>query len=145
MVHRDVRPRIRGAWYEHHDPAGGKKDDMIADAIEQWKEKCSRLANFGAELAVEEIQVPSITLNELLEQVGVSEIDLLAMDIEGHELPALRGIDLERYRPELIVVEGNRGPVISHLTERGYEVIERYRPFDRINTYLRRRDGNAAP
>jgi hypothetical protein len=99
----------------------------------------------GLHIAAEPIRVPSIPLDELLEREGVSKIDLLAMDIEGHELPALRGIDLDRYRPELVVVEGHHRPVLAHLEARGYAVIQRYRRFDSVNTYLSRRPAGDAP
>jgi FkbM family methyltransferase len=99
--------------------------------------------HFGGRLGVEEVHVPSTTLDDLLEHVGVERIDLLAMDIEGHELAALRGIDLDRFRPQLVVTEGRRADVATHLYQNGYELIERYLPFDPVNTYYRRRTDEA--
>jgi len=96
-------------------------------------------SHFGDDLEVEETRVRSITLDVLLDREGIERIDLLALDIEGHELQALRGIDLDRFRPELVVVEGRRKDVAVHLDAAGYEVIERYLRFDPINTYYRRR------
>src|SRR5690606_4992029 len=48
----------------------------------------------------EEVLVPSITLNDLLEQEGVEKIDFLSMDIEGFQYEALQGFDIEKYRPD---------------------------------------------
>ena len=93
--------------------------------------------SFKGTLEVEELQVPSTTLNDLLTREGVKKIDLLAMDIEGNELKALRGFDLERFRPELIVSEGKRRGVTAYSLRHGYEVIERYRNFDFVNIYYR--------
>lgn len=98
---------------------------------------------FGEELGKEEIQVPSITLNELLDREGVEKIDMLSMDIEGHEPKALAGFDIERFSPELVVIEGGQGVVQAYFERHGYEVIERYIPFDTVNRYFRRVD--AAP
>ena len=94
--------------------------------------------HFGGKLEVEEISLPSISLNDLLDREGIETIDLLAMDIEGHELTALHGFDIDRFRPALVVTEGRRPAVAAFFAEHGYEVIERYRPFDTVNDYYRR-------
>ena len=73
--------------------------------------------------ATEPIEVPLATLDALLE--GVERVDLLVLDIEGHELSALRGLDLDRVRPSVILVEdhalGADDALRRHLDERGYE------------------------
>lgn len=93
----------------------------------------------GMSLKPEEIQVRPITLNDLLEREGVEKIDLLAMDLEGHELQALEGIDLERFQPELVVVESPSQSVLRYFDQYGYEMLERYVAFDIVNRYFRRR------
>ena len=93
---------------------------------------------------MEKIEVPAGTLNEILDAAGISRIDLLSLDIEGHEIAALRGLDLERFQPELIVSEGVRPDVEELLARHGYERIERYVPLDRTNRYYRRRAADAA-
>ena len=95
--------------------------------------------HFGGTLEVEKIEVPAATLNEILDAAGIARIDLLSLDIEGHEIAALRGLDLQRFQPELIVSEGIRPEVEALLARNGYERIERYVPFDRTNRYYRRR------
>lgn len=95
--------------------------------------------HFGGTLEVEKIEVSAATLNEILDAEGITRIDLLALDIEGHEIAALRGLDLQRFQPELIVSEGIRPEVDALLERNGYERIERYVPFDRTNRYYRRR------
>lgn len=95
--------------------------------------------HFGGELPVEEIKVPTTSLNDLLDRLGVAHVDLVALDIEGHELKALRGLDLERFQPALILAEGRRPKVEEYLQGQGYEVVERYLPFDPVNTYYQRR------
>ena len=97
-------------------------------------------AHFGGTLRVEEVKVPSITLDDLLDREGVEKIDLLAMDIEGHELTALHAFDIDRFQPALVVTEGKRPDVRAYFAEHGYEVIDRYRPFDPVNEYYRRSD-----
>jgi FkbM family methyltransferase len=100
---------------------------------------------FGENKETEEIQVPTITLDDLLDREGIEKVDLLAMDIEGHELTALRGFDLERFQPELLVIEGASRKVKKHLSDHGYEQIERYTRLDRVNRYFRRTQADEAP
>ena len=62
----------------------------------------------------------------------------LSIDIEGNEVRALAGFDIERFRPELVCVEvapGNREAVAAYFAQRGYERVERYGRFDRVNWY----------
>ncbi len=94
---------------------------------------------FGVEVEPEEISVPKTTLNDLLDREGVTKVDLLSMDIEGHELQALRGFDLERFQPELLVIEGKRPAIRKHFERYGYELIERYLEMDSGNRYFQRK------
>jgi len=101
---------------------------------------------FGANLAPEAIQLETITLNDLLDREGVRRIDLLAMDIEGNEPKALAGFDIGRFQPSLVVIERSLDPaadgedeVHRYFEQHGYEVIEKYKPFDPVNLYFQRR------
>lgn len=96
-------------------------------------------AALGRKHEWEEIHVRTITLTDLLDQNGVSKIDLLSMDIEGAELIALAGFDINRFEPELVVVEVHavaRAPVQEYFSAHGYERIERYDPYDVYNYYF---------
>ncbi|HET8648228.1 MAG TPA: FkbM family methyltransferase, partial [Vicinamibacteria bacterium] len=93
----------------------------------------------GKEVPLEEIQVPTTTLNKLLDTNGVTRIDYLSMDIEGHEPAALKGFDLQRFRPALACVEAkpaNRDFIKRYFAERGYAQLERYLPHDPVNYYF---------
>jgi len=50
-------------------------------------------------------KVPVCTLNHLLKKHGIEKIDLLILDIEGHEIEALKGIDFEKHKPEYMLIE----------------------------------------
>jgi FkbM family methyltransferase len=95
--------------------------------------------NFGETMEPEKIEIPMITLNDLLDQAGIEKIDLLSMDIEGHEPEALAGFDIERFQPELVVIEGKKGEVSRYFRRHGYRQIQRYVPFDDINRYFQRK------
>ena len=68
-------------------------------------------------------------LDDILRQQGVqAPLSLLSIDIEGHELPALRSIDLQHWRPAVVCLEaltadGKRNDAaIEYLTNNGYRV-----------------------
>ncbi len=51
------------------------------------------------------IRVEMKTLNTLLIQAGFPRLDFLTVDVEGHELEVLKGIDLNIWTPKIIVAE----------------------------------------
>ena len=46
-----------------------------------------------------------ITLNDILESQNVTKIDFFSLDVEGYELEVLKGLDLKRFTPKVILVE----------------------------------------
>jgi FkbM family methyltransferase len=52
-----------------------------------------------------ELDVPARTLSSLLEELHAPEVDLLSLDVEGWEAPALEGLDLSRHAPRYVLVE----------------------------------------
>ena len=97
---------------------------------------------FGEEFPTEEIPIETITLNDLLDREGVTKIDLVSIDIEGHESKALAGFDIERFQPGLVVIERQINKpkmqaIYNYFINHGYERIERYRAFDTVNDYYR--------
>jgi FkbM family methyltransferase len=86
------------------------------------------------------VQVPTITLTDLLDREGVEKIDFLSMDIEEAEPAALAGFDIERFRPELVCIEvakRTREPLLAYFSAHGYERIDAYLAVDEVNWYFR--------
>jgi FkbM family methyltransferase len=74
------------------------------------------------------IQVPTRTLDSILEEAEAPvPIDLLSIDVEGHEAEVLQGFDFSRWRPRLILVEDYVHSLRTHhvLTLHGYRLIRR--------------------
>jgi FkbM family methyltransferase len=74
------------------------------------------------------VMVPARTLDDILDEAGApAPIDFLSIDVEGHELEVLRGFDLERWRPRLMLVEDHVGSLRTHryLKDHGYCLIRR--------------------
>lgn len=63
------------------------------------------------------IKVPCKTLNSLFEENGIADIDLLDIDIEGHELIACNGLDWKKYKPYIVIIE-----FLSPLKDNYYEI-----------------------
>ena len=59
------------------------------------------------EKAKEIRKIKTKTLNSVLENSKFKDkkINLISIDVEGHELEVVRSIDLKKYTPEMIVIE----------------------------------------
>jgi len=54
------------------------------------------------------VEVPARTLTSVLSSIpDLPHIDFFSLDVEGYELSVLQGLDLNRFRPTLILVEAN--------------------------------------
>lgn len=72
--------------------------------------------------------VPCLTLNDLLDKHSMTAIDILQIDVEGHEFKILSALDFSRYTPLLIQFEtGNLSPkeidrTVQCLTKSNYRI-----------------------
>lgn len=73
--------------------------------------------------------VTARTLNSILLDAGTGQIDLLSIDVEGAELGVLHGLDLNRYRPKLILLEDKFVHLkkYRYLKKHGYKLVKRTR------------------
>ncbi|SHO66866.1 methyltransferase, FkbM family [Pseudoxanthobacter soli DSM 19599] len=71
------------------------------------------------------------TMSEILDEAGSPAVDLLSLDVEGYEIPVLKGLDLERHRPRRILIEtadidavldvvGHRYDMVAKLSRHDY-------------------------
>lgn len=76
-------------------------------AIEGWATLDARVAeqHRGQGHVIVEIPVPVRTLNALCAQHVTGDIHFLKIDVEGFEREVLRGIDLRRWRPWILLIE----------------------------------------
>jgi FkbM family methyltransferase len=75
------------------------------------------------------IDVPVRTLDSVLEEAGSPPgFDFLSIDVEGHEIEVLRGFNIARWRPQLILLEDHVADLSKHryLNSAGYRIIRRY-------------------
>lgn len=72
-------------------------------------------------------RVPARPLVSILLEHGIGRVDLLSIDVEGHELSVLRGMDFGRIAVDVVVIENNV-PVLwgsdairEHMAAHGFE------------------------
>jgi FkbM family methyltransferase len=72
-------------------------------------------------------KVRTTTIDWILEQAGLARVDYLSVDVEHHEIDALRGFNLKKYRPKLILMEDHLLGLDKHrfLTRHGYRLVDR--------------------
>jgi len=73
------------------------------------------------------VKVPLRTLDFILAEAGAPKIDFPSMDVEGMELAALQGFNLERHARRLILLEEHRRNFEKHfyLRRHGYRLVKR--------------------
>lgn len=88
---------------------------------------------------VTEMNAPTITLNDLLDQLKISSFDFLSMDIELWEPKALAGFDIDRFKPALACVESHaevRQQILDYFAAHNYSVVAKYLRADTENLYF---------
>jgi FkbM family methyltransferase len=80
----------------------GSRGTNEADSV--WLEMCRQLPD-QRDVEPYEVVVPARTLSSILDDHGIGRIDFMSLDLEGYEATALRGLDFERHRPTLLLVE----------------------------------------
>jgi len=144
---RDFAP----AWKEHRP-----RSTFVATAISDKDGETLTLFIAGTTASLEkwameiftkdlqEVQVKTITLDTLLDMHVIDKVDFLSIDIDGGEVGALKGFDIQRYKPDLCAVEAVKPePVKEYFAANGYELIDKYLKADKINLYFRPKPADA--
>jgi FkbM family methyltransferase len=64
------------------------------------------------------VHVPVRTLNDMLREANApTDFELLSIDIEGGELAALRGLDLDHWKPRVLILEADDNQALSELND----------------------------
>lgn len=94
----------------------------------------------------EKLLMQTITLDQIIERYVPpgKQIDLLSIDVEGHDFEVLQSITLSKTRPRLIVIEDlaqvknkmGENRYVKYLQERDYLLVST----DRLNLYFMRKE-----
>lgn len=113
------------------------EDDLVSTlggaVLQEWQKKWKK----RGERVVKTRTLDSVLHEHLAEG---TKIDVLSVDVEGHDLNVLRSVDLNRYRPKLILVEMHKfnlhntseSPIARYLADHGFRLIG----FDTLNGYF---------
>jgi FkbM family methyltransferase len=76
---------------------------------------------------VDEIDVELTTLDAILDRCGEPHPQFVSIDVEGDQLAVLRGFDLRRHQPELVLLEDHLTGYATHrlMTRQGYRLVKR--------------------
>ncbi|MEJ1961713.1 MAG: FkbM family methyltransferase [Gammaproteobacteria bacterium] len=80
-------------------------------------------------------------LSNLLDEVGIREVDFFSLDVEGFELEVLYGLDFERHRPRYLLIETEQYDEIAAFLAPWYTLVEALSHHD----FLFRSSSDAAP
>jgi FkbM family methyltransferase len=70
-----------------------------------------------------QITVHVKTLNDILEEANVAQIDFVSIDVEGTQYEVLRGFDLQKWKPRLLLVEDHLLDTKTHKLILGQQYI----------------------
>lgn len=107
------------------------ENDVVASASREFT------ARYGE--AGKAREVPTTTLNDVLEQAGITKVDYLSMDIELAEPKALAGFDIDRFKPDLVSIEAHpevRQQILDYFSRHGYVVVGKYLRLDPNNLHF---------
>jgi FkbM family methyltransferase len=93
---------IRMTYCNRSSIVEGGRGSHARDAA--WLEACRRLPD-QRDIEPYEVVVPARTLSSILDDRRITDIDFMSLDLEGYEAAALRGLDFERHRPTVMLVE----------------------------------------
>jgi FkbM family methyltransferase len=124
QLRRARRARVFAVACSSPDKAGRELPFFVAGAGSSLERKGMRPGTRPSTT----INVPVMSLDQVLQQAGAPKpIDFLSIDVEGHEIEALRGLDFNLWRPRLILMEDHVGNLSKHrfMKSRGYKLVRR--------------------
>jgi len=119
-------PQMAHLWVKHRkaklfpfalsDKEGTVKFTVVKDAT-GWEDMLSfvketRDIDYGYE--TEDIDVQTKVFKEIIEKEKITNIDYLSLDVEGHELNVLKGIDFNKLRINVLTIENNPPSCITY-------------------------------
>ena len=80
------------------------------------------------------ISVPARSIDSILEEVKITDVDFFSLDIEGYEAEALKGWDPEKHKIKYVLMElaDNSNKSTKILLDYGYEPVELFKSGDAL-------------
>jgi FkbM family methyltransferase len=119
--------RVSFDIYTSHEGLGGSC--ITSQNVQHMGEDRTRCINIGF---LRSIEVTALTLNTILAThcPEVTHINVLNVDVEYSELQVLRGLDFEKYSPDIMIIEclGNNPAYQDYFDQLGYKVVAQAGP-----------------
>jgi FkbM family methyltransferase len=116
------------------------KNDQFTIINTSWEESKNGISysaldiryNIDEKHTAEKIDVETITLNKLIDNLKIKKIDLLSIDTEGWELEVMDGLDTDMHKINIIILENflldnkytefmeKRGYTLHHVIQHNY-------------------------
>lgn len=112
-------PYMAKLWAEHRKAKlfpfalSDTEGDVIFSIVKDntgWEDMLSfvkETRNIEYEYEVEDIKVKTKIFKDIIESEKIEKIDYLSLDVEGHELNVLKGIDFNKVRINVLTIENN--------------------------------------
>jgi len=84
-------------------------------------------------------QVKAITLEKILDENNCNNIDFLSLDTEGYELNILNGLNIDKYRPNYMLIEiytKDYDDIINFLKNKNYKLLSNFSNYNKIDNPL---------
>lgn len=102
------------------------KNSKLTTSSKKYKNRYTKKCDL-----IKKKKISCTTMTKLIIDFKISKIDLLKIDVEGTELNVLKGLDLKKVRPKIIVIEIknlqinnlNKNDVFLYLKSNNYEMI----------------------
>jgi FkbM family methyltransferase len=95
--------------------------------LELTRDRRASISQAGGKL--KDIKVRTRTLDSILAESCISNIDFISIDVEGHEMEVLKGFSIEKYCPRIVLIEDNSNtsdPTIpDFMKSKGYLIFKR--------------------
>ena len=76
------------------------------------------------------VKLPMFTLDTVLKNHKITNIDVLSIDVEGNEFNVLLGLSIDKHRPKYIIIEysnqfkkNNKDEIVKYLGKYNYKMI----------------------
>lgn len=118
-------PHMKELWQQYRNAdfypiaasdCEGKLEFSIVDDVSGWEDMLSYIKKTGSQshkYKSREIEVRARPLRDIFREQNVHQVDYMSIDVEGHEINVLRGIDFGVVDIKVITIENNFGGVDS--------------------------------
>lgn len=85
---------------------------LIVQNESGWEDMLSYVketSNIKYDYKTEDIKVKTRALKNVFKEENITEIDYMSIDVEGHELQVIKGIDFTEVKVKVLTIENNFG------------------------------------